>query len=147
MVFVGDPPSWYTTVFICNVYIYLSSNDVQFQLKSIPIQFKFRPGLFNSVPIQFLPSIILAQFNSNSTLENIGSIQFQFPQLILAFNSIPIQFLPMILDLNSIPIPQTLKNAKIRFQFQFRNWNCTSLLPSTVWAWLVVLCPCWLYKG
>ena len=69
------------------------NNDVQFRLKSIPIQFQFRPGLFNSVPIQFLP---------------------------------------MILDLNSTPIPitQTLKNAKIRFQFQFRNWNCTSLQPN-----------------
>ena len=65
-------------------------NDVQFRLKSIPIQFQFRPWLFNSVPIQFLP-------------------------VILDLNSIP------------IPIPQTLKNAKIRFQFQFRNWNCTSL--------------------
>ncbi len=60
-----------------------------------------------------------------------GSIQFrfQFLQIILAFNSIPIQFLLMILDLNSIPIPipHPIKTAKIRFQFQFRNWNCTPL--------------------
>ncbi len=79
---------------LCHMYIrrlpdIYQTNDVQFRLKSIPIQFQFRPGLFNSVPIQFLPSIILAQFssNSNSTLENIGSIQFQFNSMEL---SIPI---------------------------------------------------------
>ncbi len=63
---------------------------------------------------------IPAEVNSNS---------IPIPVRAFQFSSNSIQFLPMILDLNSIsiPIPKTLKNAKIRFQFQFKNWNCTSL--------------------
>ncbi len=56
----------------------IQSNDVQFRLKSIPIQFQFRPGFFNSVPIQFLPSS-----NSMGTEKCQNPIPIPIPELEL----------------------------------------------------------------